>query len=169
MNRASYPKLGNRYRALMRRLIGLLLLAGCITPVLGGQGAKVRSAFDGLPSKLQKVRALSNHQPGWGSNDFYKLSKEFLKNRTVTDFRFMLNDNNPIVRAMGLLCLAQSGADEHSFEHSFTLLAHTGDTEEVYLHDGCLISKITIAEFARRLLQNPYFLEAEGKTPAAAK
>lgn len=148
----------------MRKLVGLLLLAGCITPVLG-QGAKVRPAFDGLPSKLQKVTAISNHDPGWGgSNDFYRLAKEFLKNRSTTDFRFMLNDSNPIVRAMGLLCLAQSDAEEHSF----TLLAHTGDTEEVYLHDGCLISKITIAEFVRRLLQNPYFLEPEGKAPAMA-
>ena len=122
----------------------------------------MRPSFDGLPSKLRKVTALSNHQPGWGRNDFYKLSKEFLKNRSTTDFRFMLNDNNPIVRAMGLLCLAQSDADEHSF----TLLGHTGDKEEVYLHDGCLISKISIGQFAQRLLANPYFLEPEGKAPA---
>ena len=159
--------MGNRYRALMRRLICLLLLAGCFTPIQG-QRTKVRPAFDGLPSKLRKVMALSTHQPGWGSNDFYKLSKEFLKNRTKTDFMFMLNDGNPIVRAMGLLCLAQTNAVEHFFEHSFTLHGHTGDTEEVYLHDGCITSRITIGEFAKRLLQNPYFLEPEGKAPVMA-
>ena len=76
----------------------------------------------------------------------------------------MLNDKNPIVRAMGLLCLAQSGVDEYSS----TLFAHTGDTQEVYVRHGCIVSKITIGEFARRLLQNPYFLEPEGKAPVMA-
>src|SRR5918993_2274597 len=123
----------------MRKLIGLLLLAGCVTPVLG-QNAKPWPIFDNLHSKLRKVTALSNHQPGWGTNDFYKLSKEFLKKHTIRDFRFMLNDRNPIVRAMGLLCLAQSKADEHDL----ALLLHTDDTEEVYLQDGCILSRITI-------------------------
>ena len=148
----------------MRSLLGLLLLAGCITPVLG-QNAKKCPVFDNLPHKLRKITAISNHDPGWGgSNDFYKLSKEFLKKHTITEFRFMLNDRNPIVRAMGLLCLAQSNADEHDLE----LLLHTDDTEEIYLKNGCIISRITIGEFAQQLLRNPYFLEPEGKVPALA-
>ena len=148
----------------MRRLMCacLLLFAGCVMPVLA-QGAKPHPFFDQLPSKLRAVKALSNHDRGFGgSNDFYNLSKEFLRNRKVKDFKLMLHDRNPIVRAMGLLCLAQADADEHYL----TLLLHTKDKEEVYLHEGCIVSKITVGEFARRLLDNPYFLEPDGKRPA---
>jgi len=148
----------------MRRLICacLLLFVGCVAPVLA-QDARPHSFFDQLRAKLRAVKSLSNHDRGFGgSNDFYRLSKGFLRKREVKDFKMMLHDRNPILRAMGLLCLAQADADGHYL----TLLLHTKDKEEVYLHEGCIISKITVGEFARRLLDNPYFLEPEGKRPA---
>jgi hypothetical protein len=112
---------------------------------------------------LRALKSLSNHDPGFGGrNDFYILSKEFLRRGTVKEFRAMPHDRNPVVRAMGMLCLAQTDADEHYL----TLLLHTNDEAEVYLHEGCIISKITVGEFARRLLSNPYFLDPEGKRPA---
>ena len=148
----------------MRRLACacVLLLIGCVAPA-SGQGEKPHTLFDPLSSKLRAIKVLSNHDRGFGgSNDFYVLSKEFLEHRTVKDFKRMSSDFNPIVRAMGLLCLAQTDAEEHYL----TLALHADGKEEVYLHKGCIVSKITIGEFARRLLNNPHFLDPEGKRPA---
>ena len=147
----------------MRKLMcaALLLLAGYVSPVVA-QGDK-QSFFDMLPTKLRAVKSLSNHDPGFGGgNDFYILSREFLRRGTVKEFKAMVRDRNPIVRAMGLLCLAQADTDGHYL----TILLHTKDEEEVKLHEGCIVSMITVGEFARRLLNNPYFLDPEGKPPA---
>jgi hypothetical protein len=141
----------------------LLMFAVCATPTLA-QGDKPQRFFDPLPSKLRAVKTLSNHDRGFGNaNDFYLLSREFLTKRTEKDFKQMLRDRNPVVRAMGLLCLAEVDAREHYL----VLLYHTKDGEEVYLHEGCTVSKITVGEFARRLLNNPHFLDPDGKPHAA--
>ena len=139
----------------MKKLITiccLLLLAGMTT----AQAQQTAKPLDPLMSDLLRVKWISNHDPGFGSpNEFYKLSKHFLGNYTTADFRRMLNDRNPIVRAMGLLCLAQSANDESLW----VLLSHSEDKAVVYLHQGCLVSRITIGEFAKRLLVNPDFLD----------
>ena len=74
----------------------------------------------------------------------------------------MVHSRNPIVKAMGLLCLAQLDSDKYWL----TLLSHGKDNEEVYLHQGCIVSKVTIGEFTQRLLSNPYFLDSAEKRPA---
>lgn len=137
----------------MKKLICCLLLLASITT------AQAQSArpFDPLMTDLLKVKLISNHDPGWGTpNEFYKLSKQFSKTHTIADFRRMLNHVDPIVRAMGLLCVAQSAKDE-SF---WVLLSHSDDKAVVYLHRGCLVSQITIGEFAKRLLVDPDFLDS---------
>ena len=139
-----------------------LLLLSSLMPAFA-QDAKQRPFFDPLPSKLWAVKALSNHSRGFGgSNDFYQLSKEFMRKRTVKDFELMLHDRNRIVKAMALLCLAQVDAEQYYR----TLLAHIKDKEEVYLHEGCVVSRITVGEFTQRLLINPYFLDPDGKRPS---
>jgi hypothetical protein len=151
------------FEVCMKSLIcACLLLTFCVAPVFP-QGAKPTQLYDPLSSKLRAVKWLSSHDRGFGGgHDFYLLSKEFLATRTAKDFKRMVNDRDPIVRAMGLLCLAQADADELHL----ALVLHTGDKAEVYLHEGCIVSKITVGEFARRLLSNPYFLDPEGKRPA---
>jgi hypothetical protein len=127
-------------------------MLGAITSAQG-QTAK---ALDPPMTELMKVKWISNHDPGFGGgNDFYKLSKQFLKSHSPADFRRMVNHPNPIVRAMGLLCLAQTEKDE-SFQ---VLMSHARDEAVVYLHQGCLVSKITVGEFAKRLLTEPDFLD----------
>ncbi len=139
----------------------LLLLASCASPVVA-QGEK-QPFFDTLPAKLRAVKYLSNHDRGLGGrNDFYLLSKELLSRGTVKEFKAMARDRNPIVRAMGLLCLAQTNADENYV----MLLLHAKDKAEVYLHEGCIVSKITVGEFVQRVMSNPHFLEPEGRRPA---
>ena len=140
-----------------------LLICGSFIPALG-QGLKLE-ALGGLPiSKLRSVTVLSDYElVGWsGKHEFFELSKEFLWAGTERDFKRFLSDRNPVVRAMGLLCLAQTDFGKHFL----TLLSHTKDKEEVSLAHGCMISRITVGEFANRLLANPYFLEQEGKKPA---
>lgn len=125
------------------------------------QSSKPRG-YDPLSTKLASVKWLSNHDPGFGSNEFYKLSKEFLESHNPSDFKRMVYSRNPIVKAMGLLCLAQVDFDKYWL----TLLSHWKDNEEIYLHQGCIASKVTIGEFAQRLLSNPYFLDPGEKRPA---
>ena len=137
-----------------------LIIACCIVilgsfTVVEAQSIKPR-AFDPLMSKLLKVTSISNHDPGFaGNNEFYKLSKEFLKTHDSADFRRMASNRNPIVRAMGLLCLAQTDPDQ-----GFPLLLfHWTDQELVFFHRGCLLSQITVGEFVQALFVNPHFLD----------
>jgi hypothetical protein len=137
----------------------LVLLAN--VGIAYAQNAKPRG-YDLLSTRLASVKSLSNHDPGFGdSNEFYKLSQEFLKHHNQSDFKLMLFSRNPIVKAMGLLCLAQVDFDKYWL----TLLSHWKDNEEVYLHRGCFVSKVTIGEFAQRMLNNPYFLDPLEKRP----
>lgn len=160
----------------LKRILGWLLLVMsmkrivivCCLVLLGNvelawsQSAR-QHGFDPLMTKLVSVKWLSNHDPGFGgSNEFYKLSKEFLKTHNRSDFQRMVYSRNPIIKAMGLLCLAQVDSDKYWL----VLLSHWQDNEEVYLHQGCIVSKITIGEFTQRLLLNPYFLDPEEKRSA---
>ena len=144
------------------------ILSVCCLVLLGNLGIALSQSskprgYDPLLTKLNSVKSLSNYDRGFGgSNEFYKLSKEFLDSHDPSDFRRMVNSRNPIVKAMGLLCLAQLDSDEYWF----TLFSHAKDNEEVYLHEGCGVSRITIGEFAQRLLSNPHFLDPEEKRSA---
>jgi len=107
-----------------------LLIFGCFTSALG-QGIK-SDALGGLPiSKLKSVDVLSDYElVGWtGKHEFFRLSKEFLRDGTERDFKRFLSDRNPVVRAMGLLCLAQTDFDKHFL----TLLSHTRKTKRKFL------------------------------------
>jgi len=122
------------------------LIIACSFVMLCGFGVAdaqvVRSrGFDPSMSKLLTVKWISNHNRSFGgSNDFYQLSKEFLKSHDSSDFRRMVNQRNPIFRAMGLLCLAQLDRDQYFL----LLLSHWTDPEEVSLHEGCFVTRITV-------------------------
>ena len=114
--------------------------------------------FDPAMNKLLKVKWISNYDRGFGSdNEFYKLAKEFLNTRDSSEFRRMANQRNPIVRTMGLLGLAQTDWDQ-SFD---LLLLHRQDPERVFLHQGCIVTQLTVGEFVQRLLVNPHFLDPQ--------
>jgi hypothetical protein len=147
----------------MKRIVTIccLVLLGNVA-IAYAQSARPRG-FDPLSVKLASVKSLSNRDTGFGNgNEFYKLSKDFLESHNPSDFKRMVHSRNPIVKAMGLLCLAQLDSDKYWL----TLLSRWKDNEEVYLHEGCIVSKITIGEFTQRLISNPYFLDPEGKRPA---
>ena len=137
------------------------LIIACSFVMLCGFGVAdaqvVRSrGFDPSMSKLLTVKWISNHNRSFGgSNDFYQLSKEFLKSHDSSDFRRMVNQRNPIFRAMGLLCLAQLDRDQYFL----VLLSHWTDPGEVSLHEGCLVTRITVGEFVQRVFIDPHFLD----------
>jgi hypothetical protein len=143
------------------------ILTVCCLVLLGNVGIALSQSsrprgFDPLSTELVSVKWLSNHDPGFGSgNKFYTLSKDFLESHNPSDFKRMVHSRNPIVKAMGLLCLAQLDFDKYWL----TLLSHWNDTEEVSLNQGCIMSRITIGEFTQKLLSNPHFLEPQGKRP----
>jgi len=131
-----------------------LLLVGHVTSTQA-QGVKT-FAFDPLINKVIAVKWISNYDPGFGSpNEFYKLSKELVQTHSSAEFKRMVDHRNPIVRAMGLLCLIQATNDDSIF----IILSHWKDDGVVYLHQGCNVSKITVGEFAQRLLSNPRYLD----------
>ena len=135
-------------------IICCLVLVGNIT-IAQAQSAEPR-AFDPLMNKLLTVNWISNHDQGFGgTNEFYKISRELLKDHDSSDFIRMVNQRNPIVRAMGLLCLAQTDKDKCFL----LLLCHWKDAEQVSLHQGCIVSKITVGEFVQRLFLDPHFLD----------
>jgi len=140
----------------MKNLITACCLS-LLTSVAIAQAQSVRPrAFDPAMNRLLTVKWISNHDPGFGgSNEFYKLSKELLESHDSSDFRRMVNQRNPIVRAMGLLCLAQTDKDKYFL----LLLSHWEDAEQVSLQQGCIVSKITVGEFVQRLFLNPHFLD----------
>ena len=137
------------------------LITACVIAMLGSfavveaQHVKPRG-FDPAMNKLFTVKWISNHDRGFGGdNEFYKLSKELLQTHDAADFERMVNQHNPIVRAMGLLCLAQTDRSQYVL----LFLAHWKDPEQIALHQGCIVSQVTVGEFVQRLFVNPYFLD----------
>ena len=140
----------------MRKIITIcwFVILGNFT-IADAQVAKPRG-LDPSMNKLLTVKWISNYNRGFGgSNDFYQLSKEFLKSHDSSDFRRMVNQRDPIVRAMGLLCLAQLDRDQYFL----VLLSHWTDPGEVSLHEGCLVTRITVGEFVQRVFIDPHFLD----------
>ena len=144
----------------MRFLITIccfVMLGSCA--VAEAQVLRPRS-IDPEMNKLVKVKWLSNYDRGFGSdNEFYKLSKEFLKTHDSKEFRQMVNHSNLIVRAMGLLCLAQTDWDQ-AFD---LLMSHWQDSEVIFLHQGCFVTQLTMGKFVQRLFVNPRFLDPPGR------
>jgi hypothetical protein len=146
----------NRNRSIL--VTCLIIVASCAS--VFPQNSKRQIFFDDLSSRLRAVKSVSNYDHGWGNNnEFYKLSKDFVGRRSFEELRRMTNDKNPVVRAMGLLCLAQS----IPAEDRVILWAHVSDKETIYFHQGCGFSMITVGDFTKELIRNPYFLEPEGK------
>jgi len=111
-------------------------------------------------SAIRKVRLLESvsYRVGWTlePGEFYKLFQECLKFGTVDEFKTLLRDENPIVRVMGLFCLAKSlNAEE------FDAIAKPlfKDGARVKYTNGCLLNQTAaVGSLARRLQENRFFL-----------
>jgi hypothetical protein len=79
----------------------------------------------------------------------------------VEDFKALLRDQNPIVRVMGLICLAQSISSDEFGEDAKALYM---DAAPVKYTNGCLLNQsVTVGMIAKRLVEKRFFLVAEDK------
>ena len=119
-------------------------------------------SFESVLSRVRLLNSVS-YRIGWTleAGEFHKLSREALKNGTVQDFEALLKDENPIVRVLALICLAQSLDAEQ-----FGVLAKTlfADEARVKYTNGCMLNQIgTVGEIAKRLAENRFFLTDDDK------
>lgn len=163
----------------MRRQICLFFVA--VTMLLGGcarvHGQTVdrkqpfrtpdkRYEVRSIVWKLRSLKQVSSATPGWSPpGEFYKLSVELLRYGSEDEFEKLLKDENPLVRVMGLVCLAQLDFEKHTQ----TLRAHAIDKAVVTLAHGCEISHPTVGRIAGMLLKNPDFLGHERTDALAGK
>jgi hypothetical protein len=113
-------------------------------------------SFESVLSRVRLLNAVS-YRIGWTleAGEFHKLSREALKTGTVQDFEALLKDENPIVRVLALICLAQSLDAE-----PFGVLAKTlfADEARVKYTNGCMLNQSgTVGEIAKQLAENRFF------------
>lgn len=120
-----------------------------------------------LVRKLRGVKAVTASAVGFASakGEFFKLSEEILRVGTAEDFKRMAEDENVVVRVMGLVCLAQLGVGQHGE----VLRSHLHDASGVALTVGCIRHDTTVGEIARRLLADPNFLGHEDQRASRAR
>lgn len=145
-----------------------ILLGGCVR--IQGQAVDRNQLFHtpnkryelrSIVWKLRGLKQISSATPGWSPpGEFYKLSVELLRYGNEDEFEKLLKDENPIVRVMGLVCLAQLGFEKHAP----TLRAHVPDEEVVALAADCSVVNLTVGRIAGMLLKNPDFLGHKSMT-----
>lgn len=105
--------------------------------------------------KLRTIKQVSSIAPGWSPpGEFFTLSEDLLRYGEAKDFKNLLEDENPIVRVMGLICLAQTDFEKYAP----TLRIFLIDKAEIVLHNKCLIGRTTVGKIAAHLLEDPNFL-----------
>jgi len=105
--------------------------------------------------KLRTIKQVSSRTPGWSPpGEFFNLSEDLLHYGEAKDFKKLLEDENPIVRVMGLVCLAQTDFEKYAP----TLRSFLIDKAEIVLADTCLIGRTTVGQIAAHLLKDPNFL-----------
>jgi len=88
--------------------------------------------------------------------EFYTISNIIMNHLKEDEFIRMTKNTKPIIRAMGIVCLAKSDIKKYkSFIQSLY-----NDTEEVgFLPHGCVISRISIGNFAKNIIEDSKFIE----------
>jgi hypothetical protein len=162
-----------RRQTCLRFVFVAILLAGCV-PVQGQTVDRARPfrtpdrryELRSIVWKLRTVKQVSSATPGWTPpGEFFKLSLELLRYGNEDEFRKLLTDDNPILRVMGLVCLAQLDFEKHSQ----TLREHATDQAVVALADQCTVSNLTVGRIAGMLLKQPDFLGHQSTDTRARK
>lgn len=125
-----------------------------------------KTPFEAAVIKAGKVGRIS-YRVGFGSapGEFHQLVEDCLASGKVEDFEQLLFDKNPVVRVLGLICLARS-LDEGDFAASARLLFN--DEADVEYDNGCVIRlRGTVGQLAR-MLADGKFLPDEDKYKGGA-
>lgn len=112
--------------------------------------ALIRSTAISHVSELETVsgRAVG---AGGGPGEFYTVSLILAEYLGEDDFLGMLKSDAPMVRAMGLICLARADKIKH---RSAIEALYTDEAEVEYNPMGCIIGRTTLGELARGLLND---------------
>ncbi len=126
--------------------------------------AASRSAFTAVVRKARRLKSIS-YRVGWTLEvgEFQKLSEECLRYGRSEDIKALLGDENPIIRVLGLICLAKLVAPG-----DFVAVAKHlyGDRAEVRITNGCVLNQsATVGAIAQQLGEDRFFLVAEDKRP----
>lgn len=140
-------------------LMSLTALAGCAR----SQAIKSDYAKADDTLVLQTARAMvyvlpdagcrytwTNNQPG----QFYLLSKVLIRYGRSNDYREMIDGEDAIQKAMGLVCL--TATDRRAGRDA--LISHVNDPSPMRIMLSCVFSDITLGEFCTRLLMDRQFL-----------
>ena len=120
------------------------------------------SSFLPVVRKVEHLESVS-YRVGFtlAAGEFHKLSEECLRLGRVEDFKALLRDQNPIVRVMGLICLAQSIDSDEFGETAKTLYM---DGALVKYTNGCILDQsATVGTIAKLLVEKRFFLAPEDK------
>jgi hypothetical protein len=117
-------------------------------------------ALTGFQAIIERVQALDrmNYRVGFAlaPGEFYALSQECLRSATPDDFRRLLMDPAPLVRVMGLICLARSAGPQELADAAASL---DRDKAVVTYVNGCNLNQTTtVAALARQLVERRFFI-----------
>jgi hypothetical protein len=124
-----------------------------------------QSAFTAVVSKVRRLESVS-YRVGWtlAAGEFHKLSEESLRYGSLEDLHALLKDESPILRVLGLICLARSVGPEQFLAIAKPLYA---DRAQVKITNGCVLNRnTTVGGIAEQLAEDRFFLAAEDKRPA---
>ncbi|MHC4533786.1 MAG: hypothetical protein ACYS6K_07535 [Planctomycetota bacterium] len=111
--------------------------------------------------QLKKARRVTGSAVGFGGSpgEFFNLSKVFLQKGKEEDILKLTEDENPVVRSMGILCLAKHTKSANK------LRKHITDSGIIYYFPGgCMGSQITVGNFVRKLLLDVNHLDRRNRS-----
>ena len=147
-------------RGHMRRSFWLELLVVCFLTVSSAWAeGRDPETFEKAINYLRTVERIETPYIGFSGmrahRRFFRISKVCLASGGEEDFKRLLQDKHPMVRAMGLTCLAKLGLDEHGEK----LTEFVQDKGKIALLEGCVASTITVGQLAVWLLDDPDVLD----------
>lgn len=116
--------------------------------------------FYELISELERVEWVSGEATGYGAQpgQFFLLYEKIMKAGNEEDFIRLTMHSNPVIRVMGLLCLANIDP----VKHKELLEGFYKDVTKVgYQPFGCVVDESTVGEIARQIVNDPRVLYLE--------
>ncbi len=124
-----------------------------------------QSAFTDVIRKVNRLESVS-YRVGFGlaPGEFHKLSAEALRHASLDDLKALLAHENPIVRVLGLICLAKSVSPAEFLAIAKPLYV---DGAGVRITNGCVLNQsATVGAIAEQLAEHRFFVTAEDRRSA---
>jgi hypothetical protein len=138
------------------RVIVLLILSLIIPNNIFGQGLLINKHLSKAFMELNGLDAVgtdTGELVGLPTR-YYEISKIFIKHAKERDINILLANKNPIIKAMGLICLANN----KDISINIRLYNYVNSTEKVQLQLGCVVGESTLGILAKHLIDDPKYL-----------